>query len=244
MVLESVLNKVKSSMGFSINSQSASKEGAEDLDTCLEIVVNWAASILGKNYFDETMEKLALKCGKCFPEDDFYQIRMSYYLEIAVLAHFVEIKSVKLTLVSHYFAIHTSELKVLAKWSLFASSRHSLFQVLRTSPSKIIVKDICYNAKHTIYTKSGETLKYFEKDSIFQGFIFLSGHSAYMGQGMIFHPKTTNKFLHKFIRQRLQVNENIDLEFLQQLALAQFRFSKMQHVDAAQVYEKYLSSAK
>ena len=210
------------------------------VDDCLESVVTWLEKRAGKNYFVNPLEDFQAKFGKVNPEDDFYQARMNYFLEHCVLERPMSGLAAAGSPLSVFFAENSGLTQgddaASEIWRNFCGFRHSLFQVIVTGDHSITIRDLIADRSIQTRSKSGETLKYLRKGSIFQGFIF-GHHGQYvLGQGLIIHPELANKEILKFLKQHRKFPRFAPSEIARMMAMTNMRFLRMQHVNPAVIY--------
>jgi hypothetical protein len=237
MVLEAFIKKLTREKPAGGGDKSLS---GENLEKILEQVINWIETHKGKSYFVAPLEEFFSKNGKAFPDDPFYQDRMNYFLEYCVLERPLTGVASKETPLNAYLEGSHAE-NHLPEMALIGEFRHSIFEVVSSGDKKILLKDLQTNKKHPVRTKGKETFKFLQKGTIFQGYIFGTNPNAYLGQGMILHPKAILKTLKKYIKNLKKASTYGELELLQQLALTNMRYLRMQHVNPTLLYSKHLS---
>lgn len=209
------------------------------IDDCIEIVIAWIEQTAGKSYFISPLEDFQSRYGKVNPEDEFYQSRMNYFLEQCILerpmgkdnllppiARFFERHS-------HLTREHTSEAEI---WVDLNGFSHGIFQVIKPGSDVILVKDLISDRLFKVVPKSGETLQYLRKKSIFQGFVFGAFEHKILGQGLIVHPEGASREILKFVKKFKKYPTVRPAELLRLFAATNMRFLRMQHVDPAIIY--------
>lgn len=208
------------------------------LEDCLEQTVQWVASTIGKEYFVEPLDTFMAKWGKSFPDDAFYQDRMNYFLEYAILERPMTGHPGRLTPFMAFIK-ESSGVQLLAhkNWQYFCDFRHSLFEVMKSGANQIIIRDMLTDRHYKVAPKESETLKFMNKKSIFQGYLFASGNDLYrLGQGLIMHPDRARKQIMKFAKVHRKLPRFTESEILRMIAFTNMRFLRMQHVDPAVIY--------
>lgn len=238
MVLEHSVEKVIGSRV--VQNVFSPKQVTSDLtlEDCLEQTVQWVASTKGKEYFVEPLETFMAKWGKSFPDDAFYQDRMNYFLEYAILERPMTGHPHRLTPFMAYIK-ESSGVKLLAhkNWQSFGDFRHSLFEVVKSGATQIVIRDMLTERLYKVAPKESETLKFMTKKSIFQGYLFVSGTDLYrLGQGLIIHPDRARKQIVKFTKVHRKLPRFTESEILRMISFTNMRFLRMQHVDPAVIY--------
>lgn len=238
MVLEANFEKVNVVRPASTGFETPSATSSVSLEDCLEQVVQWVASLRGKEYFIEPLEAFMAKWGKSFPEDPFYQDRMNYFLEHCILEQPMTENADGLTPFKSYMK-ESSGARLLShkSWQSFCDYRHSLYEILKSAASQIIIRDLLTGRQYKVVPKESETLKFMAKKTIFQGFIFSLSHDEYrLGQGLIIHPDRARKQILKFMKAQKKVPRFSEHEIVRMMAMTNMRFLRMQHVDPANIY--------
>lgn len=244
MVLESNFEKMKMKVnvnmtGSTLPDKQMARTPSSNLDPedCLEEVVQWVAARRGKEYFVEPLEIFMAQWGKSFPEDPFYQDRMNYFLEHSVLERTMTGNVEGLTPFMAFIK-ESSGLQLLKdkSWQSFCDFRHSVFEIVKSGSTQIVIRDLLTMRTYKIVPKDQETLKFMAKKSIFQGFIFSSGDVYRLGQGIIIHPEKSRKQILKFMNAQKKNPKFTESEILRMTAFANMRLLRMQHVDPAIIY--------
>jgi hypothetical protein len=245
VVLETFINRIKSKLPLAVPPITLGRETRPDLDGCLDEVVQWTVKSVAQDYFVKPLEEFGQKWGKVFPEDPFYQDRMNYFLEYCVLERPLSGQIGTNLLQSYVKTIAPktgfSEDSI---WHVFGNYRHSVFEVTKCGDRQVVVRDLLSDARFVLRAKSGETLRYLSSKLVFQGFVFADGLVYRLGQGQIIHPPAARRKVIKCIKGLRKSNSLRDHAFLQQLGHLQMRYSRMQHVNAADLYGQYLPFAK
>lgn len=240
MVLEAVVEKLRSRLGQKV-AFADEAVSAEQLDDCLERVVQWVAGRFGKEYFVEPLEEFAVVFGKSFPEDPFFQDRMNYFLEYSVLEKPLKGNAAGLTPLRMFMDELVGREELFPEpWRIFSEFRHSIFEVVRSGEQQILLKDLFNERRYIVRSKAGETLKYLTKKTIFQAYLFGSTGAFYLGQGVVIHPERARKPLKKFIKIKTKANVLKEMDTLKLAALVNMRYLRMKHVDPSTLYSQYL----
>lgn len=218
----------------------ASKNAPHSIDDCLEVVIAWLEARAGKTYFMGPLDDFQSQFGKVNHEDDFYQARMNYFLEHCILERPMTGQASGRSPLSIFLEqnpdLTASDYPAATIWRAFCGFRHGLFQVLKSGENEILVLDLITERKLKITSKAGESLKYFPKKSVIQGFIFGHGDQYVLGQGMIIHPETATGQILKFLKNHKKVPRFSASEIAKMMAQTNMRYLRMQHVNPAIIY--------
>jgi hypothetical protein len=251
MVLEAANPKIGAITGstmerrIDLNNKTKAPEQVSSTDDCLDVVVDWVEKIAGKNYFIAPLEEFQQRFGKVNPEDDFYQSRMNYFLEWCVLERPLSLNAAGRAPASIFFEKHPDitnlENPSSSSWRAFSGFRHSIFEVVEAGSDCIEVVDLCSGKLAKVVSKSGETLRYLSKGTIFQGYLF--GHHAHrmLGQGLIIHPELAYKQIKRFLKDHQRLPRFSSAEICRFFAMTNMRYLRMQHVNPAVIYQSISS---
>jgi hypothetical protein len=247
MVLEAANTKVAivagSQMGrrIDLNNKVKSPDQVSSVDDCLDVVVDWIENQAGKNYFIAPLEEFQQRFGKVNPEDDFYQSRMNYFLEWCVLERPMAKGSAGRAPISIFFDTHpditNSQNPSAMFWQAFAGFRHSLFEVVEAGSECIEVNDLCARKRTRVVSKSGETLRYLRKGTVFQGYLFGHHDQRVLGQGLIIHPELAYKQIIRFLRDHQRLPRFSAADICRFFASTNMRYLRMQHVNPSVIYQ-------
>jgi hypothetical protein len=248
MVLETVtatMRHAKVSQMSVTENESAVKariSGVVTVDDCLDVIVAWAESRFGKNFFVGPLEEFQSRYGKVNHEDDFYQTRMNYFLEWCVLERPMGAAAGMSTPAAAFFReyhelIAKCGVKASDIWQSFAAFRHGMFQIIDSAHEVIEVLDLCFGGTFKIVPKSGETMRYLARNMIFQGYVFGLYDQRNLGQGMIIHPELAAQQINKFFKQHLRLPRLASADICRIMAATNMRYLRMQHVNPAVIYQ-------
>jgi hypothetical protein len=223
-----------------------SQKSPATVDECLEIVVAWIERVFGKDYFVGPLEEFQSRYGKVNSDDEFYQVRMNYFLEHCVLEKSNDGSTKNSSAAVTNFFEQNPDLtrgddESVKTWIDFIGFRHSIYQVQKSGAELLVVKDLITERSFNILPKNGETLQYLNSKSIFQGFVFGNFTNKNLGQGLIVHPEAANQKIIKYINKRKSSRPFNRSDIFTSLAAANMRFLRMQHVDPAVIYGSLLS---
>jgi hypothetical protein len=248
MVLETFGESMTVKFGPGVNPnlpgtlQQAVVTSPSTIDDCLEIVVAWLESVAGKTYFTAPLDEFQMQFGKVNHEDDFYQARMNYFLEYCILERPMTsspgMRSPLSVFLEKNAHMTSGDDQTADYWRRFCGFRHGIFQVVKAGASQITVMDLLADGELTISSKSGETLKYFPRKSIFQGFVFGLGDRYMLGQGMIIHPEMACGQILKFFKNHKKFPRFAAGEIAKLMALTNMRYLRMQHVNPNVIYSQ------
>ena len=239
MVLETSSPQIgtKLSMTDIIHVQANGVIAPNSLDTCLENVVNWVVSRYGKDYFKEPLEDFMRSFGKVFPEDEFYQERMNLFLEHCILQRPLTGQGLGRSPMVEFMddrSITTDRSSIW--WKTLCEFRHTIFEVTKSGSDQIAIKDLITDQTLIVRPKESETLRFVEKRSIMQGFVFRTENGHYcFGQGII-HPPRARKLIQRAAKEHRKKRPCADATFLTKLALINLKYLRMHHVDPEVIY--------
>lgn len=216
----------------------SSEPGKHTTDQVLEAVIADAEAAFGKEAFIAAKEEFYLRFGKVFPEDPFYEARMSYFLDYFVLLRAIpgELKTPFLKFAAANKAI-PDDLRLMVE-----CFRHSIFEVASFSPAhEMMVEDLRTGATYKIRPKPGESLRGFSKGAIFQGCLFPHGEYAYLSNGLLMHPSQVLGEIKKFLKNSVNSESFDEQEALARLAFVQLRALRHSRAGAKRIYGNELS---
>jgi hypothetical protein len=248
MVLETVTATIKNSrvsqmkVTDNVSSVTTRISDVGSVDDCLDVVVSWAETRFGKNFFVGPLEEFQARYGKVNHEDDFYQSRMNYFLEWCVLERSMGSDLASSTPAAVFFREHQELIAVSAGrvadlWRAFAAFRHGVFQIVETGHDMIEVLDLCFGGTFKILPKSGETMRFLARNMIFQGYVYGLYDQRNLGQGMIIHPELAAQAINKFFRQHQRLPRLAPADICRIMAATNMRYLRMQHVNPAVIYQ-------
>lgn len=214
----------------------------QTIDELIEAVVEDFQRKRGDTAFIRAKEDFFLTYGKSFPEDHFYDIRMSYFLDFFVC----ELQSSSGLTPAREFLNRMNQSQEIPSGNVSADKnpslvalahpRHSIYQVKKVVDSEMHIVDLLQKSKFRVISKAGESFKGFEKNYIFQGFLFVAGNIGYVSHGVITHPTDANRTIAKKIKAALKAGTYSASSLLQQLAHLQMRHIRHRHVKASVIY--------
>ena len=206
-------------------------------DQALEAIVADAESTLGKNAFVAAKEEFYLRFGKVFPEDPFYDARMSYFLDYFVFLRVVpgETKTPFLKFAPSNKSI-PDDLRAMME-----CFRHSIFVVDALSQGhQMTVRDLRTGNGWKVFPKPGESLRGFSKGSVFQGCLFPDSNGAYLSNGLVMHPPQILGDIKKFLKNSANSADFDEQEVLAKLAFVQLRSLRHSRAGAKRIYASEL----
>jgi len=219
---------------------------SESVDDVVEAIVHWLETQLGGEEFVTAKGDFFGRFGKVFPEDEFYETRMRYFLDWFLFFRSLPAHSNRLGQVVTPFEIFPRH-EVLARpgvsartaefISALATCRHSLFQVSKVRDDSMQIVDLLEGgAKISIRPKSNESFRAFAAKDVFQGFLFGAGQTVFMSQGLIQHPRSVSSTILKMLKSARKVPGFQAQGILSRLASVQLRAVRHSHVDPVAIY--------
>lgn len=219
------------------------------LDEIIELASIWTTDLLGREELIAAQQAFFNNTGKVFHDDDFYNSRISYFIEHFLFERPIsgvgQAELMKGLIPYQLFinkAIEAQSIDETAK-AIFASlmhARHSLFEVEKTNHSSLIIRDILIPQKIQIMAKQGENFVAFEPGIIFQGFVFRMPKKCHLGGGLIVHPSRAKNLISHFIKKTRKTGPTAEFPFLCKLAKIHLKHIRHQHVDVKSIYDTNL----
>lgn len=209
-------------------------------ESILETIVSEFESHMGQEAFVAAKEEFYRQFGKVFPEDNFYDARMSYFLDYFVLLRPVPGESATPFLKFRPDAVFPVELVAAIE-----AFRHSVFLVesLASDKMSMVVRDLTTRAAYKVQAKPGESFHGFSAKSVFQGFVFPLKGFAYLGNGLIMHPPQVIALIENFIKKSLKLNDFDEQEMLAKLAFVQLKSLRHSRAGAKLIYNNELGNS-
>lgn len=207
------------------------------MDQVMEAVVADAEVALGKDAFVAAKEEFYLRFGKVFPEDPFYDSRMSYFLD-----YFMMLRAIPGESRTPFLKFARSNKSVSQDLvSVMECFRHSVFEVQATSTTDFVtVRDILTGITYPVYPKPGESLRGLLKGLVFQGILFPEGDRAWLSNGIVMHPSDTLDVIRDFLKKSSNSSDFDEQDALARLAFVQLRALRHSHAGARRIYRDEL----
>ncbi len=215
--------------------KSFSLQTTTTTDQLLESVVSQSEAVFGKDAFVKAKEEFYIRFGKVFPEDPFYESRMSYFLDYFVLLRPVSGHPKTPFLC---FAGQDSPNQAPANLVLALESfRNSIFEVLSlVGTEEMNVSDLRTGASYKLRPKGDESFRGFTKGAVFQGFVFPCEDCAFLGNGLVMHPQQVLGFIKKFLKNATKSMDFDEQEALAKLAFVQLKSLRHHRAGAKRIY--------
>lgn len=200
----------------------------DDFDKALESFITGLS--LDHTNIAEVLNTFYDSNGKFFPDDPFYESRMTFFWD-------------------HYI-FNTSALVSGAKHSIFASqgseafgdtidgATYSLYRVKKVKPQTLLVIDEITQAKVFICARKDQNLSGFSKGDYIQVWLYEKDGKLYMSRGLIMHPAAAKKSLNKVIKNTERQDSSMVEKFLSSIACKQIRHVRHQHVAPERIYRE------
>jgi hypothetical protein len=206
------------------------------IDNFLDHMLQWAQSKYGNDEFVMAKEEFFWKMGKVFPEDAFYEQRMTYFLDYFLLQRPLskhDDSGVKSTLESYL----NDPDQILSDES-FSGFYHSVFLVQKNNLDTIVVKDLCTQDQITVTARQNESFKAIQRKEIFQGFLYRAEDKVYLSRGVIFHPSKCGRILRKNLKKKVASLDFDRLKEVCALARLQLKYLRHKNIDAKRIYSE------
>ncbi len=212
--------------------------GQSTTDHVLESVVADAEAAYGKDAFVTAKEEFYSRFGKVFPEDPFYESRMSYFLDFFVLLR--PIPGESSTPFMKFASLNKSNPAHLIV--ALESFRHSIFEVESVvGSSGMSVLDLRTGEIYKVKSKGDESFRGFTKGAVFQGFLFPSDDFAFLGNGLVMHPSQALVIIKKFLKNAVKSVDFDEQGILARLAFVQLKALRHSHAGAKRIYGNELA---
>lgn len=212
--------------------------GQSTTDHVLESVVADAEAAYGKDAFVKAKEEFYSRFGKVFPEDPFYESRMSYFLDFFVLLR--PLPGESSTPFMKFASFNTANPAHLI--AALESFRHSIFEVeSMTGSSGMSVLDLRTGEVYKVKSKGDESFRGFTKGAVFQGFLFPSDDFAFLGNGLVMHPSQALAIIKKFLKNAVKSVDFDEQGVLARLAFVQLKALRHSHAGAKRIYGNELA---
>ena len=211
-------------------------------DQLLEAVVMRSEREFGKATFIAAKDEFHALFGKVFPEDPFYEMRMSYFLDYFVFLRALPSGAGAPTAflrfgneVARMFDSDGSAAGRLVQ--AMESFRHSLFEIANVpAANSMTIRDMRTGTPYQVRRKSNESFCGFTRDTVFQGFVFPDGTHAYLGNGLIMHPPQVITMIRKFVKKEERSPDFDEQATLARLAWVQLKAMRHSHAGAKRIY--------
>jgi hypothetical protein len=185
--------------------------------------------------------------GKVYYEEAFYHERMTYFLDFFLFQRPVESQdsgdsSPSLTPYLYFLQSEYCEGKILPNLVIeqlhsLQFFKHSVFEVCKIRPEKMIVKDLFDEKKIEIKPQHLSGFQGFFKGDILQGFVFPIGSLAYLSKGIIVHPKEVASPIKGNIKKLKKSGEFHDFSFLAKIAKYNASYLRHRQISPKKVYQ-------
>lgn len=222
-----------------VNNQATIEEAPLPLtgiDHFLDHMLRWAEKKFGNEEFVLAKEEFFWKMGKVFPEDVFYEQRMTYFLDYFLLQRPLSQRDgnfLKSTLERY---LNDPE-QLLTEESL-SGFYHSVFMVQKNNLQSIVVKDLCTQDQIVVSARQNESFKAIQRKEIFQGFLYRADEKVYLSRGVIFHPAKCGRILRKNLKKKVASADFDSLKEVCALARLQLKFLRHKNIDAKRIYSE------
>lgn len=214
---------------------SVGGENVSELEKCLEHMLLWAYQKVGSETLVQAKEEFYERTGKIFPDDDFFNDRMSYFID-----QFVFERPLGLNDDDPGQTIFEAYLKQNEANTPIQGFIHSIFSIHRINDKLLTLRDLFTNERHKITRTEEANFQGIGKKDIFQGFIYqLESHKT-LSRGLVFHPHTSHSIIKKHLKSLQKQGTFETHPILSDLAMQQLRHLRHGHVHPKLFYQKNL----
>jgi hypothetical protein len=207
------------------------------IDNQLETFLEWSHKIFGSEQLILAKEEFYTKMGKIFPEDDFFNRRISYFVDYFLFERPLRSKC-KHNRMTPFNAFKESEGSPTIQ-----RASHSIYQVLKVCQKFLHIEDFISGERFKIEPSDHTSFEGIVKKDLFQGFIYDVDNQTVLSRGLVFHPPQVHGLIKKHLKM-LRKNDLFNREqILSFLARTHLRHIRHSHVSAKLFYEKELNSS-
>lgn len=208
-------------------------------ETILETIVSESENAMGHEAFVSAKNDFYRQFGKVFPEDAFYDARMSYFLDYFVLLRPVPGGGSQ----TPFLKFRPAVCFPVELMSAIEAFRHSVFLVesLAADRQTMIVRDLTTRASYKVQAKPGESFHGFANKCAFQGFVFPLKGYAFLGNGLIIHPNQVVGIVESFIKKSIKSGDFDEQAMLARLAFVQLKSLRHSRAGARLIYSSELT---
>lgn len=197
----------------------------------VEQLLSYAQRKFGQDQLVQAKEDFFWLMGRVFHDDDFYEERMTYFLDIYLFERPLRRQASAQN--SPLFIYRAdSDVSPIGIYSF----RHSLFQVTKVEKNTLFVDDLLEGQPLIVTSKPGEHFSQMTTKQIFQGFIYRSARGNELSRGLIYHPSGVNSLILKSVRI---FQSDLTLSFSKVLGLLaknHLRHLRQDHLDPKRIY--------
>ncbi len=209
-----------------------------------DLIYTWCFEHLAQESAINAQQEFQHLTGKFFSDDDFYKVRIKYFIEYFLLDRLEKFDHLNHLTCPAYALYQAPFFKTLPKEVMhflleLRNSHHSLFQVVDVNPNSLQIIDLLANSRKKISVQAAknQTFDGIEKSDIFQCHIFKIDHTYLISDGLILHSRKAAKTLLQMTHE-FNINSKLtSLQFLFQLANGQLMMVRRLSVSAAYAYQ-------
>ncbi|MEY4630004.1 MAG: hypothetical protein RIQ81_124 [Pseudomonadota bacterium] len=206
-------------------------------DQLIEAVVMRSEQEFGKDAFVRAKDEFHTLFGKVFPEDPFFESRMSYFLDHFVLLRPLPGQGPATPFLRFAPALIDDPERGGKLIEAMESFRHSVFEILTVSPEDgMTIRDLRTGDGYNVRRKHNESFRGFTVGALFQGFVFPDGDSAWLGNGLIVHPPQVAQIIRKYLKSLIKSVDFDEQAMLARLAWVQLKAVRHSHAGAKRIY--------
>ncbi len=219
----------------SLSGMNHSALSSYSVDADVERLLQYTQQKFGQDQIVQAKEDFFWLMGKVFHDDDFYEARMTYFLDTYLFER--PIRTNNRTLNSPLY-LFKDETPIGFEITSF---RHSLFHIKRLNAQKVLVNDLLEGQSFEVHGKPGESFKHLENKQILQGFVYRTKDQSFWSKGIIYHPIPANSIILRSVKQ-FQNDPNISFtKILGLFAKQNLRYLRQGHNDPKKIYSEQLS---
>ena len=214
----------------------------------VEVILHWSHENFGIDEFIEAKKQFFDSFGRVFPDEDFYNQRISYFLDFFTFQRKIkkgqtsEEETPFEQFIKSKFVNKIKKDQLVESFKQLDDYRHSLFYVSKVSSNKLTLKDLFTKEKIEIGQHYHLFFEGFVPKSIIQGFIFNTKTIPYISQGVLTHPPNVTRIIRKIIKKLKPGESSQEYSLFTKLAKINLDIYKMRTQDSKKLYSQLFSA--
>jgi hypothetical protein len=210
---------------------SVGGEYFSEVEQQIETILLWAHRTFGPDHLINAKEEFYQLMGKVFPDDDFFNRRMSYFVDYFIfnrpVPHHKDLTETPFQMYRAQNSLSEGDIQ---------SATHSLFNVSRVSDQGLVIRDLIAGEKYRIARGAQSSFEGITKKDLFQGFLYDLGTTKLLSRGLIFHPPASHALIRKELKSELKKDSFAVEPLLSRFAKQQLRHLRHLHVNPKVFY--------
>jgi len=218
-----------------------------EIDEFIESVIKWTEHTYGPDEIVAAREEFFWKNGKVFEDDNFYNERMTLFLDYFIFVRPVsqlQKSGASKTPFEAYCETPLPGEQHERMRGTVTGARYSLFEIGKTSDKTMIVFDLLNDQRHEIASRANQTFKILSRKDVFQGFLYQTPNKDAISLGTFFHDKETWGLIKKALKRQKKAKALDEPRFLAALAKIHLKSMRLKHVSPKRIYEELTEELK